>query len=414
MFLKTTTVALALVLSTYATPAPAGEGARIDFQKRNALTTDDGWFDHGAALKQIDYDTHKHKSNMIALQRNVELSAANEPFRDDVSSHEKRQSVSLTDQENDSYWSGNIAIGTPGKNFVIDFDTGSADLWVPSVNCTSSTCSKKNKYSAASSSTDTPRTGSFALQYGDGSTVSGPIYSDTVNVAGIKATNQYFSPVNTLSPSFATETIDGLIGMGYPALSHLRANPFFFTAKSQGVVKNGVFGFKLGKSGSSLYLGGTDTSAYSGSIEYHSVSRQAYWQISNGALLLGSKTVVTGLSTIIDSGTTLIYGPPSQVKTFYGSIPNSKVYDASAGLYSFPCNSAPANVAFSWGGKSWTISAANFNAGRVDSTRCVGAIAAFADSSLGASTWIVGDSFMKNVYTAFSVDQNAVGFATLR
>ena len=27
--------------------------------------------------------------------------------------------------------------------------------------------------------------------------------------------------------------------------------------------------------------------------------------------------------------------------------------------------------------------------------------------------WLLGDSFMKNVYTAFSVDKNAVGFAAL-
>ena len=46
---------------------------------------------------------------------------------------------------------------------------------------------------------------------------------------------------------------------------------------------------KLAKTGSTLYLGGTDTSAYSGSIEYHSVSRQVYWQIGNGKVVVGNK-----------------------------------------------------------------------------------------------------------------------------
>ncbi len=53
------------------------------------------------------------------------------------------------------------------------------------------------------------------------------------------------------------------------------------------------------------------------------------------------------------------------------------------------------------------------NAGKVSLTQCIGAIAG-KDLGLGKSTWLVGDSFMKNVYTAFSFDKNSVGFATLK
>ena len=99
------------------------------------------------------------------------------------------------------------------------------------------------------------------------------------------------------------------------------------------------------------------------------------------------------IETIIDSGTTLIYGPPDQVKTLYANIPGSKEYDDEEGFYTVPCKSVPNNVGFNWGGKSWTISAANFNLGEdenSDGTQCVGAIVG-QDLGLGDDVWLVGD-----------------------
>jgi cathepsin D len=131
-------------------------------------------------------------------------------------------------------------------------------------------------------------------------------------------------------------------------------------------------------------------------------------------VLVGSTAAVSGFQTIIDSGTTIIYGPPAAVKTLYSKIPGSAVYDSTNGYYSYPCNTPP-TVSFNWGGKNWAISAANFNLGQTTSgsSQCIGAIAG-QDLGLGTNVWLLGDSFMKNVYSAFSFDQNAVGFASLK
>ncbi|KAI8972259.1 protease [Trametes punicea] len=420
MFVKSSLIALALQLSVTASPVVEGLGSRVSFGKRDGITTQDGWFNHKSAVQQVVRDRNKHRQNLINLERNMGREAFNEGAEikpvanySQVAPPEKRQAEKLNDEGGDEYWSGPISIGTPAQKFLIDFDTGSADLWVPSVNCTSSYCSKKDKYKPTSSSSSARKSGKFSIEYGDGSSVSGPVYTETVAVAGVTVKGQYFSPVNTISPSFGSESgNDGILGLAFPAISNLQKSPFFNTAKSQGAVKNGVFGFKLAKSGSELYLGGTDTSLYTGSIEYHAVTGSGFWQISGASISIGSQTVVSGFQTIIDSGTTIIYGPPNAVSTFYQNIPGAQVYDSQNGLYSFPCNSTPSDVAFNWGGNNWTVSAANFNLGMVSSTQCIGAIAG-QDLGLGSNTWLLGDSFLKNVYAAFSFDTNSVGFATL-
>ena len=134
--------------------------------------------------------------------------------------------------------------------------------------------------------------------------------------------------------------------------------PFFNNAIKQHRVKSGEFAFKLASKGSELYLGGTNHKHYSGSIEYHKVdTSNGFWQLTGAKAYANGKAVVSGFETIIDSGTTIMYGPPAAVKKLYAAIPGSGVFDAEQGFYYFPCNKVP-TVAFSWGGKQWKISAA--------------------------------------------------------
>ena len=86
-------------------------------------------------------------------------------------------SVPLTDQDGDLLWTGQLTIGNPPQTFVVDFDTGSSDLWVPSISC--GDCGGQNKYDPSKSSVSQQQSGSFQISYGDGSSSSGTPFSDT-------------------------------------------------------------------------------------------------------------------------------------------------------------------------------------------------------------------------------------------
>jgi len=66
----------------------------------------------------------------------------------------------------------------------------------------------------------------------------------------------------------------------------------------------------------------------------------------------------------------------------------------------------------SFGGKNWTISPADFQLTKLVGNQCLGA---FFEISTGSSapSWIVGDTFLKNVYSVFRYDPLSIGFAQL-
>ncbi|THH27059.1 hypothetical protein EUX98_g7124 [Antrodiella citrinella] len=421
MFCKSSLITVALALlataSPIAQPEPVAEGITIALPKRSSLTKADGTFDHDRAIIQTTRTINKHRQNLINLKANRGEEAFNPGAeikeRAVLPEHlAKRQSESLTDQEDDTEWTGTISIGSNNQQFVIDFDTGSSDLWVPNASKCKD-CTSKHTYNSATSKTSKAQSGTFSIGYADGSSTSGPIFTDDVTVAGILSTNQYLAAVTDLS-AFSDDPLDGILGLAFQDISNLNAPPFFQNAFSEGAVPSGAFAFNLASTGSTLYLGGTDTSLYTGDVEYHDVTNSGFWQATGGSAVVAGKTVVSDFQTVIDSGTTIMYGPAADVKKFYAAIPGSTEYDTKNAMYSFPCDAVP-DVAFNWGGKDWAITADNFNLGTETSgsSQCVGALSG-QDLGLGAGVWLLGDSFMKNVYTVFDVSQNAVGFAELK
>ena len=140
--------------------------------------------------------------------------------------------------------------------------------------------------SASSTAKDTGR--NFAIRYGDGTTVEGPVFQDTITVAGLTAKQAWFSPINTMAIRFPQSPVDGTVGMGLQALSKIGEPPFFQSLVDQGVVAENVFSFTLGESNEGeLYLGGTDRSKYSGEIVTTPVIDQGFWMVQGSALVDG-------------------------------------------------------------------------------------------------------------------------------
>ncbi|GAA6020181.1 hypothetical protein JCM10207_004359, partial [Rhodosporidiobolus poonsookiae] len=159
---------------------------------------------------------------------------------------------------------------------------------------------------------------------------------------------------------------------------------------------------------SELYLGGPNTQFYKGNFEFHPVRKHAYYNISGQVQL-------NGQDVFWSPRTTLIIASVPEAADFWSKVPGAAPYDEAEGYYTFPCSRPPA-VSFTFDkGKRWPVRAVDMNLGRVSykAKLCVGAIAG-VDVGLGQNTWILGGTFMKNVYTLFDpADSHTVGFAQL-
>ncbi|KAF5388267.1 hypothetical protein D9615_000170 [Tricholomella constricta] len=314
-------------------------------------------------------------------------------------------------------WYGEISVGTPPETFTVAFDTGSSDLFLPSIECTDSACEGHKRYDTTGSSTAQDSGRTFSITFGDNSTVSGRQFTDTVTIAGLTAIDQAVGAATSYSPGLAVDSFapDGLLGMAFQNISVFQSSPFFQTLSSQGQTTESQFGFKLAKSGSELFLGGVNSKLFTGQLTYTPVTEEAFWQVDLDAVNVNGSSILTTLSAIIDTGSSLIHGNSVTVQEFYDAIPGSRNASDTlgAGFYTFPCDFPP-EVALTFADTVFPIPAENFNLGKAfeGSQDCVGGVTADDDASLKGA-WLVGDVFLQGVYTAFDVGNSAVGFAPL-
>ncbi|KAG8990878.1 Type I transmembrane sorting receptor [Tulasnella sp. JGI-2019a] len=351
------------------------------------------------------------------VARNI---ASAEPF--DIGALRRRASFgndTLTDDYDgiDRLYYGPISIGTPAQASTVDFDTGSSDLWVPLSTCSGCVAPL---FDYASSSTFNITSTNFSVGYNDGSAAEGKVATDTVTVAGLTVAGQGFGAITTESNG-AGGPMAGLLGLGFPALATSGKNPFFFNLVANGALASNVFSFYMtrnGGIGSELCIGCIDSTKYTGSITYHTLSASAtggtqlFWSTQSSGFTYNGGPSTGSFVAIIDSGTTLIAIPTAAAKKLYASIPGSKHTPRTfgAGTYTYPCSTTLGTIAMVIDNNSYALHPSDFNLGPVSngSSTCVGAIYG-DDSSPGLAT--IGDAFMKNWVSVFDYTNNRVGFA---
>lgn len=318
----------------------------------------------------------------------------------------------------DTMYYGKINIGTPEQPMTVLFDTGSSNLWLPSIKCPSYECSSKHRYNSSNSSSYVKDGRPFAIQYGTGS-VEGFLSADTVNVGGAKIKGQPFGEATKMADIFVQAPFDGLFGMGFRSIAVDNVKTPFESMIQQKLVEKPVFSFYLNRDqqkspGGEIIFGGYDQKYIKGDINYVPLTSETYWQFKLDLVCIkhenNSELCLTSgeANAIADTGTSLIIGPTEDIDELNQKLGASPY---SGGLYTFDCESVDKlpNVALKINGVQYELQSADYVlAIRSDPGQQV-CVSGFVGAEMGM--WILGDVFIGPYYSIFDMGQNRVGFA---
>ncbi|XP_024430247.1 pregnancy-associated glycoprotein-like [Desmodus rotundus] len=311
----------------------------------------------------------------------------------------------------DLYYVGTISIGTPPQEFKVIFDTGSADLWVPSIYCFSRACVRHTVFNPKRSSTFQRTNQSFALHYGTGS-MTGFLGYDTVKIGSLVDQSQAFGLSRTeVSKILEYGAFDGILGLSYPNMALPGTTPVFDNLWTQGVISQKVFAFYLSskeKKGSVVMFGGVNSSYYEGELKWVPVSKQGFWQITVDSISMDGRVIACegGCEAIVDTGTSLLTGPNYDIFDILKTI-NAQM--TSTGEYVVNCdaiNTLP-DIIFTINGFRYPVPArAYIRKGLFDTC-----YSNFDDTLSHSTLWILGDVFLRLYFTVFDRENDRIGLA---
>ncbi|XP_066110118.1 pepsin F-like [Saccopteryx bilineata] len=311
----------------------------------------------------------------------------------------------------DLYYVGSIRIGTPPQEFQVIFDTGSADLWVPSIYCSSPACLKHSTFDPRRSSTFQKTNQPIELHYGSGS-MTGVLGYDTVQIGELVDTAQAFGLSRTeSSKSLEYGAFDGILGLSYPNIALRGTLPVFDNMWKQGLISQNLFAFYLSsneKKGSVVMFGGVDHSYYKGDLKWVPVTKQGYWQISVDSISVNGKVIACdgGCQAIVDTGTSLLIGPRYSVFNILKTI---NAWTTKTGEHMVNCNAMNTlpDIVITINGIRYPVPASAYIR-QSDVNICY---SNFEDTLGNIDLWILGDVFLRLYFTVFDRANNRVGLA---
>ena len=318
--------------------------------------------------------------------------------------------MAINEDGSDFTYFSTMKFGSSEKELYMLIDSGSANTWVMGSNCSSNACKLHTTFGNSDSTTLQITTQSWSMAYGTGE-VQGTVVKDTVRLANYTV-DMGFGLASNASDDFDNYPMDGILGLGRPSSDALGVPTIMEVLDAQEMLSENIIGIHLqrnsdGTRDGQITFGGIDSSKFNGKLSYSKTINDQNWEIAvDDATVNGKAAGFQQKSAIIDTGTSYILMPPTDAATLHTLIPGSS---HNGEIYILPCSSN-APVSFTFSGVQYTVSPKDY-VGKASGTGCQSNI--IGHQAFGPNEWILGDVFLKNVYTVLDFDQARIGFGVM-
>ncbi|CAJ0589473.1 unnamed protein product [Cylicocyclus nassatus] len=360
-----------------------------------------------------------------------------------------------------NYWDlnylGTITVGTPGQQFRVVLDTGSTDLWVPDYKCHIGTlqvceesvcdqglvcrvfcprkvkccqeyigenkepnpCAAKNYFMSNKSETYSRMPGSsWTNHYGTGN-AGGFWGKDTIRFgeaggAQLVVPDCQFGQADQIAQFFTKQPMDGILGMGFSALSVNNFVPIFERAWKLGLVEP-IFTFYMehanGYSEKPVYggmvtYGGEDRENCGEIIAWQNLTSATYWAFEMDGYSFNKIKTMTKYYVVSDTGTSFM-GMPTAVADEVSKAFNA-TYKEADGTYYVDCAAEGDDFTLIIGDNEYPIKRVNMI---VEVGKNVCTLAVFPVFSRFGPQWFLGDPFIRQYCNIHDMKNKRIGFA---
>ena len=397
-----TLLSIFYLLSTIsAAPTKPGEKSfKIQRRQVSSSSTRNGAAALGKAYRKYGWEVPETLSNSVQTAKSFAAASGGE---DGV--------VKATPEEGDASFLSPISIG--GQTLMVDFDTGSSDLWVFNTALKANLVQGHAVYDPTKSRTFRPMQGaSFKISYGDDSAASGSVGTDTVNIGGAQVQGQAVELASTITESFTQDVdSDGLVGLAFSSINTVKPKPqktFFENVMSS--LDKPLFTANLRHHTVGSYeFGRIDTTQFKGDITYTTIDNsQGFWQIESKSFAVGNgqkQTNPNASPAIVDTGTSLMLADDAVVRSYWRQVQGAKMDDQGV---TFPCDAELPDFHVALGQSYMaTVPGELMNFQKLSKNTCYGGL----QSNMGQQLQIYGDVLFKSQFVVFDGGKRAVGFA---
>jgi hypothetical protein len=223
-----------------------------------------------------------------------------------------------------------------------------------------------------------------------------------------------FGLATNVSKEFEAYPMDGILGLGRgdTVEGTVEAASILDVLSASKLISAKLYGIHLsrastGANDGEINFGEPNKNRYSGDLNWLDTvdNDRGFWEVAIAdAGAGGTKTGLKGRTGIVDTGTSFILMPQEDAVAMHKLIDG---YTQSGETFTVPCDTKK-EMQVTFGSQTYNISTADWVGGTLDTGGCKSNI--IGRQTFSETQWLMGDVFLKNVYTVFDFDESRVGF----